>query len=140
MSNQAVGGVYQTIIDEVINSSRVDFEESGVEEAVLEELRQVSKPHSLDTVFPFSVRSAAGCGAGNICPLPWHSGRHSSHSPSPKHDAFAPLNEKFNHGLLKSDQLVLRRSCHCQNGVCTHRKAGGMLGSLEVESSAIWAF
>ncbi|KAH6609348.1 transcription factor IIA [Trichoderma cornu-damae] len=39
MSNQAVGSVYQTIIEEVINSSRVDFEESGVEEAVLEELR-----------------------------------------------------------------------------------------------------
>jgi hypothetical protein len=42
MSNQAVGNVYQTIIDEVINSSRVDFDESGVEESVLEELRQVS--------------------------------------------------------------------------------------------------
>lgn len=42
MSNQAVGNVYQTIIEEVINSSRVDFEESGVEEAVLEELRLVS--------------------------------------------------------------------------------------------------
>lgn len=42
MSNQAVGGVYQTIIEEVINSSRVDFEENGVEESVLEELRLVS--------------------------------------------------------------------------------------------------
>jgi transcription initiation factor TFIIA large subunit len=42
MSNQAVGNVYQTIIEEVINSSRVDFEENGVEESVLEELRQVS--------------------------------------------------------------------------------------------------
>lgn len=41
MSNQAVGNVYQTIIDEVVNTSRVDFEESGVEDAVLEELRQV---------------------------------------------------------------------------------------------------
>ncbi|PNP44783.1 hypothetical protein TGAMA5MH_03592 [Trichoderma gamsii] len=41
MSNQAVGSVYQTIIEEVINSSRVDFEESGVEEAVLEELRLI---------------------------------------------------------------------------------------------------
>ncbi|KAM5378045.1 hypothetical protein ACJZ2D_004656 [Fusarium nematophilum] len=40
MSNQLVGNVYQAIIDEVINSSRVDFEESGVEESVLEELRQ----------------------------------------------------------------------------------------------------
>lgn len=44
MSNQAVGNVYQAIIDEVINSSRVDFEESGVEESVLEELRQVRAP------------------------------------------------------------------------------------------------
>jgi hypothetical protein len=43
MSNQAVGSVYQAIIDEVINSSRVDFEESGVEESVLEELRQVRR-------------------------------------------------------------------------------------------------
>ena len=43
MSNQAVGNVYQTIIDEVVNSSRVDFEENGVDEAVLEELRQVSR-------------------------------------------------------------------------------------------------
>lgn len=41
MSNQAVGSVYKAIIDEVVNSSRVDFEESGVEESVLEELRQV---------------------------------------------------------------------------------------------------
>jgi hypothetical protein len=43
MSNQAVGSVYKAIIDEVVNSSRVDFEESGVEESVLEELRQVRK-------------------------------------------------------------------------------------------------
>lgn len=41
MSNQAVGNVYQTIINEVIDGSRVDFDESGVEESVLEELRQV---------------------------------------------------------------------------------------------------
>ncbi|KZZ92068.1 Transcription factor IIA, alpha/beta subunit [Moelleriella libera RCEF 2490] len=40
MSNSMVGNVYQTIIDEVINSSRVDFEESGVEESVLEDLRK----------------------------------------------------------------------------------------------------
>ncbi|KAF0645644.1 hypothetical protein FPSE5266_04713 [Fusarium pseudograminearum] len=32
MSNQAVGSVYKAIIDEVVNSSRVDFEESGVED------------------------------------------------------------------------------------------------------------
>ncbi|KAG6014087.1 hypothetical protein E4U43_006944 [Claviceps pusilla] len=48
MSNQAVGTVYQTIIDEVINTSRVDFEESGVEESVLEELRQFRSSWSVD--------------------------------------------------------------------------------------------
>ena len=43
MSNQAVGPLYQTIIEEVIAASRVDFEENGIEENVLEELRQVSR-------------------------------------------------------------------------------------------------
>lgn len=42
MSNTSVGSVYNTIIEEVINSSRVDFEESGVEESALELLRVVS--------------------------------------------------------------------------------------------------
>ncbi|KAJ0297288.1 hypothetical protein COL516b_010868 [Colletotrichum fioriniae] len=40
MSNNAVGNVYSQIIDEVINSSRVDFEEGGVDESVLEELKK----------------------------------------------------------------------------------------------------
>lgn len=44
MSNQAVGSVYQSIIEDVINSSRVDFEESGVDDSVLEELRKASTP------------------------------------------------------------------------------------------------
>lgn len=52
MSNQAVGNVYQTIIEEVINSSRVDFEENGVEESVLEELRQVSRSRGF-IAYPF---------------------------------------------------------------------------------------
>lgn len=55
MSNQAVGNVYQAIIEEVVNSSRVDFEESGVEESVLEELRL--------------VRRALACPSVH-CPLP----------------------------------------------------------------------
>lgn len=40
MSNQIVGGVYEQIIEDVISSSRVDFEENGVDEAVLEDLRR----------------------------------------------------------------------------------------------------
>ncbi|KAG6311163.1 hypothetical protein E4U22_002897, partial [Claviceps purpurea] len=57
MSNQAVGAVYQIIIDEVINTSRVDFEESGVEEHVLEELRQVS-PLSIYRLFSLAFGDA----------------------------------------------------------------------------------
>ncbi|PBP25937.1 transcription factor IIA [Diplocarpon rosae] len=39
MSNNQVGNVYAQIIDDVITSSRLDFEEGGVDERVLHELR-----------------------------------------------------------------------------------------------------
>lgn len=42
MSNLSVGTVYQQIIREVVESSRVDFEEGGVDESVLDELARVS--------------------------------------------------------------------------------------------------
>ena len=42
MSNQSVGTVYQQIIRDVVESSRVDFEEGGVDESVLDELARVS--------------------------------------------------------------------------------------------------
>lgn len=41
MSNNVVGSVYETIIQEVINSVRVDFEENGVDDGVLEDLKKV---------------------------------------------------------------------------------------------------
>ncbi|KFX95174.1 hypothetical protein O988_05931 [Pseudogymnoascus sp. VKM F-3808] len=41
MSNQTVGAVYQQIIRDVVDSSRVDFEEGGVDESVLDELSRV---------------------------------------------------------------------------------------------------
>ncbi|KAI0392788.1 transcription factor IIA, alpha/beta subunit [Xylariaceae sp. FL0594] len=40
MSNSQVGAVYQQIINDVIAASRVDFEEGGMDESVLEQLRQ----------------------------------------------------------------------------------------------------
>ncbi|EON98565.1 putative transcription factor tfiia complex subunit protein [Phaeoacremonium minimum UCRPA7] len=40
MSNTSVGAVYQQIINDVIDASRTDFEDGGVEEGVLEELRK----------------------------------------------------------------------------------------------------
>lgn len=39
MSNSQVGTVYQQIINDVLEASRVDFEEGGVDESVLEELK-----------------------------------------------------------------------------------------------------
>lgn len=42
MSNTVVGNVYDRIIKEVVDTSRLDFEESGIDDAVLEELRSVS--------------------------------------------------------------------------------------------------
>ena len=41
MSNTAVGPVYDTIISEVVNAVRVDFEENGVDETALEDLKNV---------------------------------------------------------------------------------------------------
>ncbi|KAK3354235.1 transcription factor IIA, alpha/beta subunit [Neurospora tetraspora] len=40
MSNATVGTVYEHIINEVINAVRVDFEENGVDDSVLEELKK----------------------------------------------------------------------------------------------------
>ncbi|KAL2180261.1 transcription factor IIA, alpha/beta subunit [Thermothelomyces heterothallicus CBS 202.75] len=40
MSNAAVGPVYDTIITEVINAVRVDFEENGVDDSALEDLKK----------------------------------------------------------------------------------------------------
>ena len=52
MSNTVVGNVYDRIIKEVVETSRVDFEESGIDDSVLEELRTVSRVISLVALFP----------------------------------------------------------------------------------------
>lgn len=44
MSNSQVGTIYQQIIDDVLDTSRVDLEENGVDESILEELKLVSNP------------------------------------------------------------------------------------------------
>lgn len=51
MSNQTVGAVYQQIIRDVVDSSRVDFEEGGVDESVLDELTRVSSLHLCCTCY-----------------------------------------------------------------------------------------
>jgi hypothetical protein len=47
MSNTTVGPVYDTIIAEVINAVRVDFEENGVDDGALEDLKKVRLSQSL---------------------------------------------------------------------------------------------
>ena len=53
MSNAAVGNIYQQIILDVIEASRVDLEENGVDEGILDELKQVSHfPSSTSNPLP----------------------------------------------------------------------------------------
>ena len=55
MTNNNVGTVYQQVIADVVESSRVDFEEGGVDERVLEELRLVSSPFLPPTSLSISL-------------------------------------------------------------------------------------
>lgn len=48
MSNTAVGPVYDTIISEVVNAVRVDFEENGVDDTALDDLKKVRLSQSFD--------------------------------------------------------------------------------------------
>ena len=64
MSNTQVGQVYQQIISDVVEGSRVDFEEDGVDDSVLEELRQVSHP-------PSPKRLRCGLSSATSSPSPW---------------------------------------------------------------------
>ena len=57
MSNASVGNIYHQIINEVIEASRVDFEDQGVGEEVLEELRKVSSFFPL--LFPSTSHTRA---------------------------------------------------------------------------------
>lgn len=42
MSNHVLGAVYSGIIEDVLNSSRVDFEENGIDDSALDVMREVS--------------------------------------------------------------------------------------------------
>ncbi len=65
MSNPNVGTVYQQIIRDVIETSRVDFEEGGVDESVLDELARVSFSTFLRSI---ETSSKSIC-ASPVCPV-----------------------------------------------------------------------
>jgi len=52
MSNTHVGAVYDHIIQEVINAVRVDFEENGVDDGILDELKKVRTSLSICVAIP----------------------------------------------------------------------------------------
>ncbi|KAK5992828.1 Transcription initiation factor IIA large subunit [Cladobotryum mycophilum] len=114
MSNQAVGNVYQLIIEEVINSSRVDFEESGVEEAVLEELRLgwQQKLSQLDVArFPWDPKPDPPPNPAAAPPPPSAAPTHTqaqftSQLPLP---TGAPLNGLPQHGGAKPEPSLMKQ-------------------------------
>ncbi|KAF4629475.1 hypothetical protein G7Y89_g8669 [Cudoniella acicularis] len=85
MSNTQVGNVYQQIIADVIESSRVDFEEGGVEENVLDELRQgwQQKLSSLQVAtFPWDPKPEPAPAISNPPTVPSNAGNyHSMNTP-----------------------------------------------------------
>ncbi|KAI2628014.1 transcription factor IIA, alpha/beta subunit [Hypomontagnella submonticulosa] len=73
MSNSQVGVVYQQIITDVMEASRVDFEEAGVDESVLEELKsgwQKKLSQQQLAVFPWDPKETAPPAAAPPQPTP----------------------------------------------------------------------
>ncbi|EPE35465.1 Transcription factor IIA (TFIIA), beta-barrel [Glarea lozoyensis ATCC 20868] len=97
MSNAQVGNVYSQIIGDVIESSRVDFEEGGVDEAVLEELKTVwqNKLSSLNVAtFPWDPKPEPPQAVVQPPTLPSNAGNYMSappHGVQPQMQQMPPL-------------------------------------------------
>ncbi|KAH0542968.1 hypothetical protein FGG08_002656 [Glutinoglossum americanum] len=94
MSNNAVGQVYQRIIQDVIQNSQVDFEEAGVDGSTLEELKQVwqRKLSSLSVAqFPWDPPAPAQASINNPAPVPSNAPRHAPSTSSQPPQASAPV-------------------------------------------------
>lgn len=86
MSNTQVGAVYQQIISDVIDSSRVDFEETGVDEHVLEELRmgwQQKLSQLQVATFPWDPKPEPTPQIANPPTVPSNAGNYQSMSTPP---------------------------------------------------------
>ncbi len=70
MSNAAVGTVYDTIISEVINAVRVDFEENGVDDSALEDLKKVRLARSLSLSVSHSGLLGLSCTSPRLPAFP----------------------------------------------------------------------
>ncbi|KAG4428683.1 hypothetical protein IFR05_015833 [Cadophora sp. M221] len=84
MSNTQVGNVYQQIITDVIDTSRVDFEETGVDDQVLEELRMgwQQKLSQLQVAqFPWDPKPEPVPTMSNPPTVPSNAGNYQSNTP-----------------------------------------------------------
>ncbi|KFZ12128.1 hypothetical protein V502_07264 [Pseudogymnoascus sp. VKM F-4520 (FW-2644)] len=93
MSNQTVGTVYQQIIRDVVDSSRVDFEEGGVDESVLDELSRVwqQKLTALSVAqFPWDPKPEAPPPQQTMANIPSSMSYPQEPTPAPMHQQHAP--------------------------------------------------
>ena len=83
MSNKVVPTVYRGIMDSVIENVRPDFDEVGVEEAVLQELlRSWEHKVAISRVADFTTDPKMAPAAREFPPFPSPSAQHSSNSRS----------------------------------------------------------
>ncbi|KAL8280803.1 hypothetical protein RQP46_006807 [Phenoliferia psychrophenolica] len=81
MSNKAVPNIYRSIISEVIEAVRTDFDEVGVEEAVLQELlRSWEEKVAHSRVADFSHDARIGAEARKFPPLPTQQAVNAAHA------------------------------------------------------------
>ncbi|KAH7318992.1 transcription factor TFIIA-like protein [Rhexocercosporidium sp. MPI-PUGE-AT-0058] len=84
MSNTQVGNVYSQIITDVIDTSRVDFEETGVDDHVLEELRlgwQQKLSQLQVAQFPWDPKPEPTPAMSNPPTVPSNAGNYQSNTP-----------------------------------------------------------
>ncbi|KAI1749677.1 transcription factor IIA, alpha/beta subunit [Xylaria castorea] len=123
MSNSQVGGVYQQIINDVIAASRVDFEEGGIDEAVLEQLKkgwQKKLSQQQLAVFPWDPKPdpppaptitapAPQQTTGQSVPLPAANGNGYAQPQHPAHQAVPmpmPMGQPTGDARIKTEPIV----------------------------------
>ncbi|KAI0473771.1 transcription factor IIA, alpha/beta subunit [Xylariaceae sp. FL0804] len=102
MSNQQVGNIYQQIINDCLEASRVDFEEGGVDDSVLEELKkgwQAKLSQQNLATFPWDPRPEPTPAPAATAPAPQPVPASSPPQPAPNGAAYAAPQQTAAQGL-----------------------------------------
>lgn len=132
MSNANVGAVYEHIIDEVINTVRVDFEEGGVGEDILEELKKVSALSHFPVIITSLLRQPG-----------WRSASTPIRFPLSFSSCFSFSSKWDEHGFFITDASFLQRRSASAGALVriVGDASAALAGSLDgggVESSSFW--